>query len=98
MLHHSLHIDKQYTTVSLLYKESFLHLRFLDLVFLRGLIGMRVVEQEGIKKYIRSWLLGGSYVQLRSIALIITATQFSNNTLWFILKQYDKKKTWSKKK
>lgn len=51
MLHHSLHKDKQYTTVRLLYKESFLHLRFLDLVFLRGLIGMRVGEQEGIKKY-----------------------------------------------
>lgn len=58
---------------------------------------MRVGEQEGIKKYIRSWLLGGSYVQLRSIALIITATQFSNNTLWFILKQYDKKKHGAKK-
>lgn len=39
MLRHGLHIDKEYTTVSLLYKESFLHLRFLDLVFLRGLIG-----------------------------------------------------------
>lgn len=59
MLHHSLHIDKQYTTVSFLYKKSFLHLRFLDLVFLRGLIGIRVGEQEGKKKYIRSWLLGG---------------------------------------